>query len=234
MRTPLLAATLLLSTTACAGVHGSGTIVRSQKSDLPTFTAIELAGGLEATVRQGPPGLVLEGDDNILSAYEVTVDGEVLKVHPRSGVSLSPSRPVTALITLPVLRKVDASGGVDVRVESGVEKELALELSGGVELHAGGLALSTLKLEASGGVKVELSGAAESADLSISGGVRLDAQALAAKSVALDASGGCNVDLRATDAISGEASGGVVIVVRGNPPKSRLTGSGGTSIRYKD
>lgn len=234
MKTALLAATLLLSTSACAGVHGSGTIVRSQKSDLPAFTAIDLGGGLEATVRQGAPGLVLEGDDNIVRLYEVTVDGEVLKVHPKNGVLLSPSRPVTALITLPVLRKVDASGGVDVLVESGVEKELALDLSGGVDFKAGALALAALKLEASGGVKVELSGAAEAADLDLSGGVKLDAQALAAKTVTLDASGGCNVDVTATQAISGEVSGGVDIVVRGNPPKSRLTGSGGTSIRYKD
>lgn len=234
MKTALLAVSLLVSTSACAGVHGSGTIVRSQKSDLPAFTALELGGGLEATVRQGAPGLVLEGDDNILNQYEVAVDGEVLKVRPRDGVSLQPSRKVTALITLPSLRRVEASGGVDVLVESGVEKELSLDLSGGVELKAGGLALSVLKLQASGGVKVELSGAADAADLSLSGGVRIDAPALAAKTVALDASGGCNVDVRATEAITGEASGGVVILVRGNPPKSRLQGSGGTSIRYED
>lgn len=234
MKTALLAVALLVSTSACAGVVGSGTIVRSQRSDLPAFTALELAGGLDATVRQGPPGLVLEGDDNILSQYEIVVDGETLKVRPRQGVSLSPSRKVTALITLPTLRKVDASGGVGVLVESGVEKELALDLSGGVDFKAGALALASLKLEASGGVEVELSGSAEFADVNLSGGVHLDADGLSAKTVTLDASGGCDVDLTATEAITGEASGGVDIVIRGNPPKSRLQGSGGTSIRYAD
>lgn len=234
MRTALLAATLLLSTSACAGVTGSGTIVRSQKSDLPAFTGVDLAGGLQATVRQGAPGLVLEGDDNIVSLYEVKVDGETLEVHPRNGVSLSPSRPVKALITLPVLRKVEASGGVDVLVESGVEKDLALDLSGGVELKAGALALASLKIDASGGVQLELSGTADSVDLELSGGVHVDAPALAAKQVTLDASGGCDLDLTATEAITGEVSGGVGVLVRGNPARSRLTGSGGASIDYKD
>jgi hypothetical protein len=223
MRALVLSAVVALSTTACADVMGSGTIVRSQPPGLPAFTEVELGGGLEATVRQGAPGVALEGDDNIVREYRVEVVGERLVIEPREGVSLSPSRPVKALVTLPVLRKVVASGGVQLLVESGVEQSLALELSGGVELKAGNLALAVLQVQASGGVDVALQGTAETADFDLSGGVEVHAKDLAAKTVLLDASGGCRV-----------ASGGVDVSVHGNPPKSRLQTSGGASIRWND
>ncbi|GMU63353.1 MAG: hypothetical protein AMXMBFR34_51160 [Myxococcaceae bacterium] len=230
----LLLTTLLLSSTACAQIHGSGTIVQVRADALPGFNQVDLAGGLDAIIRHGAPGVVLEGDDNIVAQYEVKVEGELLRIHPKAGVSLTPSREVKAFISLPDLRKVVASGGVDARVENGVSSSLALELSGGVELEARHVKLAVLQVQASGGVQVELSGAAESVDLRLSGGVDFDAEHLTAQTVLVDASGGCEVDVVATESITGKASGGVDLTVRGNPPKSRVEGAGGASIEWKD
>ncbi|MEW5742816.1 MAG: head GIN domain-containing protein [Myxococcota bacterium] len=232
MRAFLALVPLVLS--SCAGVHGSGAIVQVRADALPGFHEVDLAGGLHASIRRGPPGVVLEGDDNIVAEYEVKVEGERLLVHPRADVALSPSRPVHAFISLPDLRKVVATGGVDVLVENGVSSSLALELSGGVEFEAKDVKLAVLQVQASGGVEVDLSGAAENVDLHLSGGVDFDAKDLTAQTVILDASGGCDVDVVATESISGAASGGVDVTVRGNPPKSRVAGSGGASIEWKD
>jgi hypothetical protein len=234
MRSFVLSALVLASTTACAGVHGSGTIVRTQAPKLEPFTEVDVSGGLEVTVRKGSPSVVLEGDDNIVAQYEVGVVGERLRIRPRGDVSLRPSRAVKAWVTVPVLKKLEAAGGVDVVVESGVEKDLSLDLAGGVDFRAASLELAALQVEASGGVKLALAGVADQASFELTGGVEMDAAHLSVQTVKLEASGGCDLDLTATQAISGEASGGVDVTVRGNPPKSRLQSSGGTSVRWAE
>jgi len=234
MRALALSAVAFLSTTACAGIHGSGVVVRSQPAALPAFTEVQLGGDLDVVIRRGEPSVALEGGDNVIAAYDVGVEGEALHVRPKPGTSVSSSRTVKVAISLPVLRAVTASGGVDLLVESGVDQSLSVSLSGGVEVKAGGLALAVLQVDASGGVKLELDGSAETADFKLSGGVTVHADRLASKTVLLDASGGCDVDVAASEAISGQASGGVDITVQGNPPKSRLETSGGASVRWAD
>lgn len=231
---PLLSLLIVVvSTTACAGIHGSG-IKLTEARKIADFTQIEVGGGVTLEVKRGPTSLTIEGDDNIVPLYSTEVREGRLVIRRKGSDWLSTQRKLLVKVTTPQLERLDASGGVDVTLENVAAPKFAVELSGGVELSAPNLDLESLDLEASGGVNVAMSGQARAAKLSLSGGVGIKAKELQVAQVALDASGGCNVDITAKESVTGEASGGVDLTVHGNPPKSRVHTSGGADVQYVD
>ena len=230
---PLLSLLIVVvSTTACAGIHGSG-IKLTEARKIADFTQIEVGGGVTLEVKRGPTSLTIEGDDNIVPLYSTEVREGRLVIRRKGSDWLSTQRKLLVKVTTPQLERLDASGGVDVTLENVAAPKFAVELSGGVELSAPNLDLESLDLEASGGVNVAMSGQARAAKLSLSGGVGIKAKELQVAQVALDASGGCNVDITAKESVTGEASGGVDLTVHGNPPKSRVHTSGGADVHRK-
>lgn len=234
MRTlPLFALLAVASTTACAGIRGSG-IKLTETRKIADFAQIEVGGGVTLEVKQGPTSLTIEGDDNIVPLYSTEVREGRLVVRRKGTEWMNTSRKLVVRVTTPSLERLSASGGADVSLENVAASKFALDLSGGVDLNAPGLALETLDLEASGGVTVAMSGTARSAKLNLSGGVGIKAKDLQIAQVVLEASGGCDVDLTAKESVTGEASGGVDLTVHGDPPKSRVHTSGGADVRYVD
>ena len=223
---------VLVATTACAGVRGSG-VIRSERRQAQPFKELEVSGGLDVVFRQSKETTVtIDADDNLLPLVRTRSVGErlVIEVTSRSGVD--PTRPIHVVLTGPVLEKVDASGGVDLVLESGTGRTLAIEAGGGVELSAPGLDADTVTVRASGGVVLSMSGRAKAVVWDVSGGATVKARALQAQKVTVDASGGCSLELAAAEAVTGEISGGVNVVVHGDPPKSRIRASGGADVEY--
>lgn len=229
----LLLAGLFVATTACAGVRGSG-VIRSETREIADFAEVDVSGGLSVTIRDGAASMIIEGDDNLLALYRSEVKNGRLVIEPKELGSIHPTRRMKVMLTTPHLRRVEASGGVELSIESATDKRFELDLSGGVEARAEKLDVDSLGLEASGGVSLDLAGRAKSAVLALSGGVDVDAKGLALASAKLDASGGCEVDLTVTQDITGDAAGGVDVTVYGNPPKSRLHTSGGSDVTFRD
>jgi hypothetical protein len=230
---PFVALLAVVSTTACAGIRGSG-VKLTESRKIADFTQIEVGGGVTLEVKKGPTSLTIEGDDNIVPLYSTEVREGRLTIRHKGTESISSSRRLLVKVTTPQLERLDASGGVDVTLENVAAPKFAVDLSGGVELNALSLDLESLNLEASGGVNVAMSGKARAAKMNLSGGVGIKAKDLQIAQVVLEASGGCNVDLTAKESVTGEASGGVDLKVHGNPPKSRVHTSGGADVQYVD
>ncbi len=235
MRSTLLAsAALLFSTSACAAIHGSG-VIRAEARPVTAFSELEVSGGLEVTVRRGDtPSVRVEADDNLLPLVRTEVKGDRLVVRTTAREGLSPTRPIQVAVTVPRLKALAASGGVELDLEAPTEPRFSVEASGGVELRALSLDVETLTVSASGGVQLELAGRAGQAVWDASGGVDVKAPKLLARTVTLDASGGCELDLSASEAVTGDVSGGVDVTIHGDPPKSRVRASGGADVRYAD
>lgn len=228
----ILPVLLLWTSTACAGVAGSG-VIATEHRKVDDFSEVSLAGGLEVSIRPGPTSVVLEGDDNIIALYRSEVKDGRLTIEPAEKWGrLRPSQRVKATVTTPHLKRLEASGGVQVSLEATTDRALALELSGGVEFNAKGVDVDSLTVDASGGVEVELGGRAQAATFDLSGGVEVHAKALQIASATLEASGGCEVELQVTESLTGEASGGVDIAVSGNPAKRRVETSGLAHVSY--
>lgn len=234
MRSLLLLAPLVVASTACAGVPGSG-VIRAELRNVAAFTELEVNGGLTVTVRRGDaPSVRIETDENLLPLVRTAQVGSRLIIGPARNANLAPSRQIKVDVTVPVLRAVEANGGVELDLEAPTERRFTLDATGGVDVVAKALSADTLTVKASGGAGLDLAGRAAQVDWETSGGVTVHARRLAADAVTVDASGGCTLDLAARQSISGEVSGGVELTVHGDPPRSRVHASGGADVTYAD
>ncbi len=222
---------LCLSCASFAVVRGSGVFLAESRS-VPGFSGIAVSGGVELMVRRGDASLRIEGDDNIVPLYKTEVVNDVLRIEQKPNVSLSHSQKLKVYVTTPALKQLTASGGVTVTLDSVLAGTFSAELSGGVELAAQAVSLETLTLDASGGTEIAMSGQAKTATFTVSGGGEIKAAALQVGSMTIDATGGATLDVTATESITGHTSGGGSVTIHGNPPKSRLQTSGGSSVDY--
>jgi hypothetical protein len=205
---------------------------RSEARPIPAFHAIDVSGGVHLIIKAGgAPALTIAGEEKVISRYRTEVKDGTLVIAPTER-NLRHSSEVTVTVSSDKLDSLEASGGVEVTIEGGVASTLGLDLSGGVEVTAKTLSLESLAVSASGGVNLHFEGATKRASYDLSGGVDLHAAKLSAGQVKVEASGGCNLNLRATEAIEGEASGGVEVRVSGNPPKRHLDTSGGADVEF--
>ncbi len=224
MRT-LLAVALLVPVVALAEN-------RTESRKISDFHALDVSGGVKVDLKRGAPALTLEGDADAIAALSVDVKDGVLVVRRDKAKwkDFFSQRAVTVRATTTQLDAVDASGGVEISLADVTTRKLHLALSGGVSLKATRVKIETLELSASGGAELTLSGVAHTASFDLSGGVNLDARDLKVASADLDASGGCDVKLFATEAVKGEASGGVSVDVYGNPPVLAVDTSGAATV----
>lgn len=225
MRALILPALLVASSSFAA------TVTETRK--VPDFTEIEVSDGVALEVKKGATSLTLEGDDAAVAQFSTEVVDGRLRLHRRSKDWLRSKQRLVVRVSTPSLTRLDASGGVDARLESVTGKSFKAELSGGVELDAKAIDVDALELEGSGGVNARLVGRAKTAKLNLSGGVSLKGQQLELGQVTVDASGGCDVELTAKDSITGDASGGVGLTVWGHPAKARVSTSGGAGVEYR-
>lgn len=228
----LLTAAVLAS--SCVFAHGRGE-VRSESGAVSSFDAIEASGGLEVVVRPGTsPSVQVSADAELLPFIRAEVVNSTLILERKERGFLHSTRGVVITVVTPPVKRIEASGGIALDAQSALARDARLALHGGVEAKVTGLDAERLQLDASGGADVRLTGRAQRLELGASGGVDLSSTALTANHVTLDASGGCTLELTATESVQGEASGGVSLVVRGDPPKSRVYTSGGSSVQYRD
>ena len=101
--------------TSSAGLHGSG-IAATQLRTVPSFTAIDLAGGNNVTVQVGAKQAVVVGaDDNLIDRVTTDVQRGTLVLGTKG--SFSTERPMTVDVTVPTLETVVLSGSGVVIVE---------------------------------------------------------------------------------------------------------------------
>lgn len=221
----------LLAAATVASIATAKPVVENRKVD--DFKSISVSGGLAVEVKKGAIGLTLDGDSETLEHYTVEVKGGTLQIHRKNGLgNWGREGKLTARITMPAIEKLDASGGVTVKLDDVPSPKMAFELSGGVELDAPKIDAETLKVEASGGVNARIGGKAKSAVVDLSGGVNLKAKSLEIADATVEASGGCDLEITVKDSLTGEISGGVGMRVAGHPPKGKVSTSGGAGVSY--
>jgi len=227
----LLPVALAVALSACVRVDGDGTI-RTETRPLDEVSAISVSGGLDVIALNGPPGLTVEGDDNLLSMVVTRVKDGALLVEPKDGASFKPTQPIRVTVTLPKLKRLSISGGSGAHVEGGTDRQLDVSISGGGRFVAETLEVDALELHASGGSDVTLAGKARHALVDVSGGVEAEAMRLEVTHAVVDVTGGSNLSVTVTDAVAGHASGGSDAIVSGNPPRRHVLSSGGSDVTY--
>lgn len=206
MRTPILAWVTLLAAAACTA--GSGTPGQEPRQ-VGGFDAIDVSGPFRVSVEVGPPAaLELRGDDNVVPKVEAEVRDSTL--HLSLPGRIVTKLPLEAIIHVPSLVNLDASGAATVT--------------------AAGLTGEHLEVGAAGATRISVTGQVDAVDIGVAGASTVEAQALTTARARIDASGASTVEVVATQSLEAEASGASTIRYHGNPADLRRDATGASTI----
>jgi hypothetical protein len=195
---------------ACStGTTGSG-IAATQARRLPAFTAVDLAGSNDVTVRVGGrQSVVVHADRNLLRRVTTRVRNGVLVIGTTG--SFTTRTPMTIQVSVPSLT--------------------ALTLSGSGNMSAAGIRASNLSVTLSGSGVVRASGTADHVHVSLDGSGEAQFGQLVAREVRAELSGSGQIVVQATDTLRASVPGSGSVVYTGNPAHvtKNITGSGSIS-----
>jgi hypothetical protein len=200
---------LALATTACdlGGTRGQGEVT-SETRQTDTFSRIEAGEGINVSVGIGTASdLEVRAQGNLLPIIVTEVSDDTLRIHSSS--SYTTSEKVEVILATPQLDR--------------------LVLSGGSRGSVDGLASEAFDIDLTGGSVVTASGAANTVSLDVSGGSVAEMGALTATTISVDLSGGSRAEVRATDLVSGSATGGSKVSVFGDADV-RVDTTGGSQV----
>ena len=226
MRSPL---TLLLAAVSVVAAAQTTTTY----DDLGEFTGIRVGSAFQVELVRGDAcAAEVTVPDRVADRVSVKRDGDVLVIGLERGrsVDLRGRERLSATVTLPSLRAVEASGAAEVRSPQRWEAdEFALGVSGAaaVELE---LAVGSLSVHASGASDVDLGGEADRLSVDCSGASDVDAGELVAGEVTVSSSGASDVSVHAEESIVATASGGSDIRYSGKAERVSVDASGGSDI----
>jgi hypothetical protein len=194
------------ATKASAGTTtGSGVSV-SQTRTVPAFTAVDLAGTNELTVRVGQPQhVVVRADDNLLDKVVTDVRAGVLVVFDRG--SFTSRSPMSVVVTVPSLRSAT--------------------LSGTGQLVVTDVAAGTFTARLPGTGNLVAAGRADRVDASISGDGSMTLGSLLATDATVTVRGTGSVLIHVTGSLHATVSGTGSVVYTGHP--KTITGVGSVS-----
>lgn len=220
-RAVTLVTTALVSTglaglaAACSGVNlpgglvvGSGQVT-SETREVAAFTEVEANGGLRLELVKGATtAVVVTAQPNLLPITDTRVDGSRLVVDTTKAYTTTEG--LTVKVTVPALT--------------------GITLTGAASASGDGFDAPALALDLSGGARVNLSGKVGSLDLTASGGAIVELGTLRATTAKVDLSGGVVATLAVGSALTGTASGGVVLTLAERPDTLDVQTSGGAVV----
>ncbi len=194
---------------AC-GVRGSG-VRKTEKRDLPAFTAIETSGAFEVEVTcQKPASFEIEADDNILPLIETEVKGGVLRVTTTKHYS---SRGSIALrIAVPNLESVRSTGAG--------------------KFHISDVKNDDFEIESIGAATVTASGQSKALKIRSTGAGKIDANDFRAQKADVTVTGAAGVEVNVSDELDVNVSGAGRVTYTGNPKVNKhVSGAGQVTKR---
>ena len=214
------------------GIHGNGKIVKETRV-VPAFDAIDLSGAWDVTLKQGPnQELTVETDENIMPLVRTEVVNGVLRIDVKKPIGHTTK--MVLYITVKDLKKIDASGAVDIHTETCITvPELSIDASGASEAKLE-LAVQRIILDCSGASKFKMSGKATDVKMDLSGASDIYAFDLLAENYDLEISGAGNAQISVSKKFKAEVSGAGTIRYKGSPTEINQDISGAGSIRKAD
>jgi len=215
-------------------IRGNGRI-STQTHSVNQFTSIEVSGNIDVYAKQDSATSVkVDADENLQEYVDIYNDGSVLRIRPKEGYNLRPSRQIKVYVSNPSYSKFGASGACDIFSEGKItsSSEISFDLSGScnatMELNA-----PKISSDLSGACGLKLKG--ETKDFSVhgSGSTDIKCMDLIAENVEVDISGAGDAEVYASTKLNVEVSGAGDVKYKGNAAvNERRSGAG--SIRKID
>jgi len=201
------------------------------------FEGVSVAAGISVDIVIGPArSVIAQTGGNGFDDLRVVVKDNVLRVDRpnRSWFSFGRRDSYRVRVVTPVLRSLVASSGSQVSVSGPVEGDFDVKASSGSEVTVSSVKGSRIAAQTSSGSGISIAGTCAALNANASSGSDLDAEDLRCEQVTVHASSGSDVAVTASRSVSGNASSGSGVKVRGKPALMQVSKSSGASIKLRD
>ena len=215
---------------SCMYKKGSGNII-TQTRTTGTFKGVEIAGGFEVEIKNGPAvNVVLEADDNLVKYIEVKVVDNELKVRLEN-INVSDAH-LKIFITAPEINHVDASAGAEIVVKDILKsfETISVKASSGSNIKTA-LDAPEIKADVSSGGELTLSGRTKDLHATSSSGSSISASELLSENSYVNVSSGASAHVYASVSIDANASSGGNISYRGAATNIKKSESSGGEVK---
>ena len=225
----LAAATFLFSGCNRFGcIEGSGNQVVANRTVEP-FTFIETGGSVKLILKQGPEGLRIEADDNIMEKIRTRVRGNTLTIDMDG--NFCNTGPIVVYVSSRSYEGVEASGAVEIVSDGLLQvKDFQLDLSGSSKVDLN-LNAANVLTRSSGSSEISMKGQASTHEVDLSGSSSIDALDFIVGKYRIESSGASESRINVLNELSVQSSGSSDVEYRGNPSKIDNDDSGASSLR---
>lgn len=221
------------------------------------FSEVEISSAVRFEITQSPDYSVkASGDEKLVERLKVEVSGETLRIGLKSGLHLFSlghfDGNVKAIITMPKLRKLTASGacsGTARGFKSGDDFDLELSGASRAEINieagkttasisgaarvSGELRAENIGLKLSGASRCELAGTGGDTRLDLSGASQADLAGFQVKNADVDLSGASRAKINMSGTLNADLSGASSLEYTGNVVLGRTSQTGASKINRK-
>lgn len=238
-RLSILFAVVLLVFSSCSNfmgkrVRGNGKISTENRT-ASSFSGVKVSGAIDLYVSNGASAAIrVEADENLMKYIIVENDGDMLKIRPKSGINLKPSRAIRVYVSAPSFSRLEASGACDIFSENKILSQgpLQIDLSGAsdakIDLNA-----PKVDVDVSGACSVTLKGETRDFTVEGSGSTDIKCYDLLAENTKVDISGAGNAQVFASVKLDVDVSGAADVKYKGNATVSQQV-SGAGSVKKTD
>lgn len=238
-RISILLAALLLVFSSCSNfmgkrIRGNGKVT-SETRTASSFSGVKVSGAIDLYVSNGASTAIrVEADENLMKYIIVENDGDMLKIRPKSGINLKPSRAIRVYVSAPSFSRLEASGACDIFSENKILSQgtLQLDLSGASDAKLD-LNAPKVDVDVSGACSVTLKGETRDFTVEGSGSTDIKCYELLAENTKVDISGAGNAQVFASVKLDVDVSGAADVKYKGNATVSQQV-SGAGSVKKTD
>jgi hypothetical protein len=230
----------MLTIAACAVALPGVTCAATRSYDTAAFESVSIAAGIDVDIIVGSAhGVTAETWLSGFDELRVTVDGNVLRIDrpPHTGFFrwFRWTRPDYKVhIATPALHSLTVSSGADAKISGNLVGDLAVSASSGSDVEVTGIQGGKVTVRASSGSDLTLGGRCASLDAEASSGSDLDADKLMCEDVAVRASSGSDMSVAATQRVTGHASSGSDVLIRGRPALVQVERGSGADVTVRE
>ncbi|TXH23162.1 MAG: DUF2807 domain-containing protein [Chitinophagaceae bacterium] len=216
-------------------IVGNG-VVTKNVHDVGGFSAINASSSMDVTVKQSDRFKVeVETDENLQEVVSVYEMDSTLYLKLKEGFSIRSSGDTKIYVEMPVLKKLKASGVVDVETDGKFNQRQGLDisLSGASEAD---LQIRTphIEVKVSGAGSVKIKGETKDINLKASGASNINTYDLLAETVIANATGASHIKTFGSVLFNFTASGASSIEYKGEGAVEKSKSSGASNIKASE
>lgn len=211
-------------------INGNGKVTTETRTT-GDYDGIKIAGFFDVDLVSGKEGkITIKGEENLLSAIKVEVEGNDLKIYVEKGTQIRTSSGNKIEVTIPFenISELSLAGSGSIHSKNSIKSDsFTINLAGSGNFNLP-VDANNLALNVSGSGKINLKGTANNFSTKLSGSGNIDATDLKSKIVEAHVSGSGNSKVTCNESIKARVAGSGNIKYFGNPEKkdAKVAGSG--------